>query len=94
MGTQIKNSETFEKVFSDKDNDEHKVHFRTNILIGVTRRVQKLAANHGIALDFLQVLINKLESRLSDMEAKVNISDIEIEKHYGFVKKRSQSSHG
>ena len=81
LGTQIKNSETFEKVFSDKDNDEHKVHSRTNILIGVTRRVQKLAANHGIALDFLQVLINKLESRLSDVEAKVNASDIEIEKH-------------
>ena len=86
LGTQIKDSETFDKVFKDQNSDQYKVHFRTNILIGVTRRVQKLAANHGIALEFLQVLINKLETRLSDVEAKVAAADMEIEKHYGFVK--------
>ena len=45
----------------------------TNLLLKVTRRVQGVVTQHGLALEFLQTVINKLEGRLSEVEKKVNV---------------------
>ena len=45
----------------------------TNLLLKVTRRVQGVVNQHGLALEFLQTVINKLEERVSKVEEKVNI---------------------
>ena len=45
----------------------------TNLLLRVTRRVQNVVNHHGLALNFLQKVINNLEERLSEVELKVNV---------------------
>ena len=45
----------------------------TNLLLKVTRRVQNVVNQHGLALDFLQKVINNLEERVSEVEKKVNV---------------------
>ena len=57
----------------DKVHDNDKLVFATNLVMKVTRRVQKVTADHGIALDFLQLLINKLEVRLQKVEKDTDI---------------------
>ena len=47
----------------------------TNLLLKVTRRVQGVVNQHGLALEFLQTVINKLEERVSEVEKKVNIDE-------------------
>ena len=57
----------------DKVLDNDKLVFATNLVMKVTRRVQKVTADHGIALDFLQVLINQLEVRLQKVEKDTDV---------------------
>ena len=57
----------------DKVLDNDKLVFATNLVMKVTRRVQKVTADHGIALDFLQLLINKLEVRLQKVEKDTDV---------------------
>ena len=58
----------------DKVDDNDKLVFATNLVMKVTRRVQKVTADHGIALDFLQLLINKLEVRLKKVEKATDVT--------------------
>ena len=62
----------------DKLRDQQgKSNFATNLLVKVTRTLQKVVANHSIALDFLQQMVNKLDDRLSKVEAKADSVDAE-----------------
>ena len=58
----------------DKVDDNDKLVFATNLVMKVTRRVQKVTADHGFALDFLQQLINKLEIRLQKVEKDTDVT--------------------
>ena len=58
----------------DKVHDDDKLVFATNLVMKVTRRVQKVTADHGFALDFLQQLINKLEIRLQKVEKDTDVT--------------------
>ena len=51
----------------------------TNLLAKVVRRVQKLVVNHGVALAFLQELLNTLEVRIANTEAKITVTEGWIE---------------
>ena len=68
VGDDIKSGE-----IKDKVDDNDKLVFATNLVMKVTRRVQKVTADHGFALDFLQLLINKLEDRLQKVEKDTDV---------------------
>ena len=68
VGDDIKSGEIKDKVH---DNDQ--LLFATNLVMKVTRRVQKVTSSHGIALDFLQELINRLEARLKKVEKDTDV---------------------
>ena len=77
-GQDIKDSESFNKKFNNLQ-AESKATFRSNVLLKVIRRIQKLVHNHGYALEFLQHLINKLEERVHEVERKVAGVDLSEE---------------
>ena len=81
LGLNINSSKLLDETFKNKVvSPTDKTHFRTNILINVTRRIQKLVSNHGFALDFLQHLINKLEARIKIVEDKVDkMPDVQVQ---------------
>ena len=66
----VKSSDDLTKV---SDSGTGKTILATNLLLKVTRRVQSLVNQHGLALDFLQKVINNLEERVSEVEKKVNV---------------------
>ena len=46
--------------------------FTTNLLLNVTRKVQKLVVNHGYAITYLQQVINNLEEKVVKVEENLN----------------------
>ena len=46
----------------------------------VARRVEKLVVSHGVALTFLQELINKLDGKVKAAESKIDAEQVWIEK--------------
>ena len=63
------------KDINNKIDPSTKINLATNLLLKVTRRVQGVVNQHGLALEFLQTVINKLEERVSEVEKKVNIDE-------------------
>ena len=83
-GGDIRRKEDFEKI---RFVGESLQTFRVNVMVKVTRRVQQLVRSHAVALDFVQVLLNKLEERMAKMEDKVNVEEGWLEQE---VKKQIQ----
>ena len=63
----------------DKLSKANYVSHSLNLLAKVARRVQKLVVSHGVALTFLQELLNKLENRIHEIEKKIEVTEGWIE---------------
>ena len=53
--------------------------FTTNLLLNVTRKVQKLVVNHGYAITYLQQLINNLKEKVVKVEEHLNSDVIQVQ---------------